>query len=420
MGSPSLGGEHVEAKNIKTILKRVLILLLIFSLLFLEGCWGKKEVEQLAFIMAIGVDQGEKPGDVLLTYQVAQPKKGAQGGSEISNWTVSIEVAHAPVSEEQLYQIFDRHPFLGTTKILIIGEDLAKSGINPVIDPFQRFYQFRRTMYMLVAKGKAKDILNTKLRNDTLPALSLLGRIEDKGVSTFPVTRIGHYLTLIHREGQVPVIPLVDRLQPGEGGIEYQGSKEGEAEELRILGAGVIDGGKLTSYLTDQETKGYMWLENQISIRFISTEEMNGVSATVKVTSSKAKYNVSQDEKGLHFNYQINAKATIDEVKGSQPAKSIEEWAGFTKDVEKEIAQAIEKECYAAISKEKENSSDFLGIGRHIEQKKPNIWKEVRSNWKNTLQELPVEVNAEVTILNSGVERNNPNQQVNSSETEKD
>lgn len=417
MGSLIMGGEHVEAKNIKTILRRVMILLLIFSLLFLEGCWGKREVEQLAFVMAIGVDQGEKPGDLILTYQVAQPKKGGQGGSEITNWTVSTEVAHAPLSEEQFYQIFDRHPFLGTTKVLIIGEDLAKSGISPMIDPFQRFYQFRRTMYMLVAKGKAKDILNTKLRSDTLPALSLLGRIEDKGVSTFPVTRIGHYLTLTSREGQVPVIPLVDRLQPGEGGIEYQGSKEGEAEELRIQGVGVIDGGKLTSYLTDQETKGYMWLENQISIRFISTEEMNGVSVTVKVTSSKAKYSVTQDEKGLHFNYKISAKATIDEIKGTQPAMPIEDWAGFTKDVEKMIAQAIEKECYSVISKEKEVSSDFLGIGRHIEQNKPSIWKEVRSNWKNTLQELPVEVNAEVTILNSGVERNNPNQSVSSSET---
>lgn len=409
----------MEAKNKKTTFKRALIPLLIFLLLFLEGCWGKKEVEQLAFIMAIGVDQGEKPGDLILTYQVAQPKKGGQGGSEITNWTVSTEVAHAPVSEEQLYQIFDRHPFLGTTKVLIIGEDLAKSGISPIIDPFQRFYQFRRTMYMLIAKGKAKDILNTKLRNGTLPALSLLGRIEDKGVSTFPVTRIGHYLTLTSREGQVPVIPLVDRLQPKEGGVEYQGSEEGKAEELRILGTGVIDGGKLTSYLTDQETKGYMWLENQISIRFINTEDMDGVSVTVKVTSSKAKYGVTQDEKGIHFNYKISAKATIDEVKGSQPAIPIQEWAGFTKDVEKMTAQALEKECYAAISKEKEISSDFLGIGRHIEQKNPKLWKEVRNNWKDTLQDLTVEVNAEVTILNSGVERNNAGQAVNSSETEK-
>ncbi|AHF05687.1 Ger(x)C family spore germination protein [Desulfitobacterium metallireducens] len=399
----------MEAKKTKTIFKRVLIFLLIFSVFFLEGCWGKREVEQLAFVIGLGIDQGEKPGDIILTYQMAQPKKGGQSGAEINNWTLTTEVTHAPLSEDKLYEILDRHPFLGTTKVLIIGEELAKSGIGSMIDSFQRFYQFRRTMYLLVAKGKAKDILNTKLRNDQLPSLSLAGRIdESKGVSTYPVIRIGHYLTLLSREGQTPIVPIVDRLQPGEGGIDYKGSEGGEAEELQIEGAGVFRGDKIISYLSDQETKGFMWLENLIGIRFIGTEEINGISLTAKVTSSKAKYSVTQDEKGLRFSYQLKAKATIDDIKGSQPPMSVEEWGTFSRDAEKAVAQAIEKECRSAISKDKEIPNDFLGIGRHIEQKNPSLWKEVRNHWENTLQELPVDIEVEVVIENSGVGRNSP------------
>lgn len=411
MGNPTLGGERVEAKKtkVKAILKPGLILFLIFSLLFLEGCWGKNEVDQLAFVIGLGLDQGEKPGDIILTYQIAQPKKGGQSGSEINNWTLSTEVTHAPLSEEKVFEILNKHPFLGTTKVLIIGEELAKSGINPVVDSFQRYYQFRRTMYMLVAKGKAKDILNTKLRNDQLPALSLLGRIEEnKSVSSFPVTRIGHYLTLLSREGQSPIIPVVDRLQPGEGGIDYKGSEGGGAEELRLEGSGVFRGGKLISYLTDQETKGYLWLENEVGTRFISTEEMNGISVTAKIISSKSKQSVTQDEKGPRFNYQLKVKVAMTEVVGSQPTMSLEEWAKFTGDAEKLVAQAIEKECQSAISKEKQIPIDFLGIGRHIEQKNPSLWKEVRNNWENTLQDLPVDLNVEVTIEHSGVDRNSP------------
>lgn len=411
----------MEAKNKKSVFKRGLILFLIFSLLFLEGCWGKKEVEQLAFVIGIGIDQGDKPGEIILTYQMAQPKKGGQSGAEVNNWTVSTKETNMPMSREKINEILDRFTFLGTTKVLIVGEDLAKSGINEILDPLQRFYRFRRTMYMLAAKGKAQDILNTKLRNNELPSLSLLGRLEqEKDVSVFPDTRIGHYLTLLSREGQVPIIPVVDRLQPGEGGIDYKGSNEGEAEELRLEGAGVFDKGKLANYLTDQETKGYMWLENEIGTRYISTEELNGVSVTVKVTNSKAKYNVTQDEKGIHFSYKLKVQANIDEVKGSQHPMDIKEWAEFTKDVEKAVAQAIEKECQSAINKDKEISKDFLGIGRHIEQKKPSLWKEVRNNWENTLKDLSVDVEAEVTILNSGVERNTPSQSVNSAETGQD
>lgn len=411
----------METKNKKAVFKRGLILLLIFSLFFLEGCWEKKEVEQLAFVIGIGIDQGDKPGEIILTYQMAQPKKGGQSGSEVNNWTVSTKVTNMPLGREKINEILDRYTFVGTTKVLIVGEELAKSGINFILDPFQRFYRFRRTMYMLVAKGKAEDLLNTKLRNNELPALSLLGRLEqEKDVSIFPAVRIGHYLTLLSREGQVPIIPVVDRLQPGEGGIDYKGSNEEEAEELRLEGVGVFDKGKLVNYLSDQETKGYMWLENEVGTRYISTEELNRVSITVKVTNSKAKYNITQDEKGIHFNYKLKVQATIDEVKGYQHPMDIKEWAGFTKDAETAVAQAIEKECRSAINKDKEISKDFLGIGRHIEQKKPSFWKEVRNNWENTLKDLPVDVEAEVTILNSGVERNNPNQSVNSAETGQD
>ncbi|HVJ50717.1 Ger(x)C family spore germination protein [Desulfitobacterium sp.] len=404
----------MEAKKIKVILKRGLILFLIFSLFFLEGCWGKKEVDQLAFVIGIGLDQGKKPGDIIFTFQIAQPKKGGQSGSEINNWILSTEVTHAPLSEEKVFEILNRYPFVGTTKILVIGEELAKSGINSVIDSFQRYYQFRRTMYMIVAKGKAKDILNTKLRNDQLPALSLLGRIEEnKAVSSFPVTRIGHYLTLLSREGQAPIIPVVDRLQPGEGGIDYKGSEGGEAEELLLEGAGVFRVGKLVSYLTDQESKGYLWLENEVGTRFISTEEMNGISVTAKVIRSKSNYSVTQDEKGPRFNYQLKVIVAMTEVMGSQPPMSPEKWAAFTGDAEKLVAQAIEKECQAAINKDKEIPNDFLGIGRHIEQKNPSLWKEVRNNWEKTLQDLPVDLDVEVTIEHSGVDRNTPVSPVN-------
>lgn len=411
----------MEAKKGKEIAKRGLIVFLILSLFFIEGCWGKREVEQLAFVMAIGVDLGEKPGDLLLTYQIAQPKKGGQSGSEINDWTISTEVANVPIGEEKIHEILNRHPFVGTTKVLIIGEDLAKSGINDALDAFQRFYQFRRTMYMLVAKGKAKDILNTKLRNDQLPALSLMGRIEqNKEVSTFPATRIGHYLTVLAREGQAPIIPTVEELKPGEDGIEYKGTEEGKAEELRMQGAGVFRAGKLIDYLSDEEAKGYMWLENEVGSRFVSTREVNGVSLTARVIASNTKYTVTQDKAGPTFQYQVKVKAVIDGVKGTQPLMSPEVWAVFVQDAEKEVEQAIQKECQSAIDKDKKIPLDFLGIGRHIEQKKLSLWKEVRDEWESTLQNLPVELKVQVTLEHGGVARNSAVSPVSPEETGKE
>jgi spore germination protein KC len=398
----------LETKR-KGIAKRALIVILCISLLFIEGCWGKREVEQLAFIIAIGIDQGENPQELLITYQFAQPKKGGQSGSEINEWTISTEVAHIPESMEKVYEILNRQPFLGTTKMIIIGEDLAKSGFNEAIDTYQRVYLFRRTMYLLVAKGTAQDILNTKLRNEQLPAISLLGRIEQyKGVSTFPVTRLGHYLTVLSREGQAPILPVVETLKSGEEGIQYEGEKKGKAEELRIQGVGVFKEGKLIGYLNDQETKGYMWLQNEVGTRFISSPQIDGVEVTTIVDNPKTSYSVSQEEDGLHFKYQVKVKGVIDEIKGKQSMMNYEEWAAFIKEAEKGIKQTVEKECYAAIQKDKGISADFLGIGRHIQQKKPSLWKEFKNNWDEKLSNLQVDVDVQVTLRHGGVARNSP------------
>lgn len=372
-------------------------------------------MEKLGFVMAIGIDQAKNPNELLLTYQFAQPKKGGQSGAEINNWTISTEVAYAPVSIEKVYEVLNRQPFLGTTKILIIGEQLAKSGFNQYIDAFQRVYQFRRTMYILVAKGSAQDILNTNLRNEQLPALSLLMRMEQyQEVSVFPVTRLGHYLTVLAREGQAPIIPVVEKLMPDEDGIEYKGEKKGEAEELRVQGAGVFKGGKLMDYLNDQETKGYLWLENEVGSRFISAEQVDGVDVTAKVIKSKTSYRVNQEQEGYHLKYQIRVQAVLEEVKGEQPLMTNEEWYVFIQDAEKAIAKAIEKECQAAIQKDKAMAVDFLGIGRHIEQKKPSYWKEVRNQWEKTLPNVPVDLDVQVIFKHGGVARNSPVSQVNS------
>lgn len=378
-------------------------------------------MEQLAFVMAIGIDQGKNPQNFLITYQFAQPQKGSQSGSETKEWTISTEVAHLPESMEKVYEVLNRQPFLGTTKILIIGEDIAKAGFNDALDSFQRVYQFRRTMYILVAKGSAKDILTTKLRNEQLPALSLLGRMEQyKGVSVFPVTSLGHYITVLAREGQAPILPLVEKLKPGQEGIEYEGEQKGKAEELRIQGAGVFRVGRLMDYLNDQETKGYMWLENETGTRFISADQVDGVGVTAKVISAKTSYNVNQEQDGYHFKYQIKAQAVLDEVKGKQPLMSPEEWAVFIHDVEGAVEKAIEKECQAAIQKDKTIAVDFLGIGRHIEQKKPSFWKEVRNNWEGTLPSLPVDIDVQLTLKNGGVARNSPVSPVSAIKTGQD
>lgn len=379
--------------------------MLIFSLLFLEGCWGKKEVEELAFVIGIGIDKGSEEGKYLLTYQIAMPKKSGESGAEMEDWTLSVEVGGLPTGKEKVFQILNKSPFIGTSRVIIFGEELARDGISDVIDLFQRVYEYRRTVFLLQAKGKAKDILETKLRTKQLPAISLLGTIQGaKDISSFPVTRIGHYLTLVGQDGRAPLIPVVSSVESNEAGIEYKDSK---GKEIRIAGAAVFRDGKLIGYLTEEETKGFLWLENEVGTRYVYAAQ-DDISVVAWVTKSSTKYDLTKIGGKVGIHYKIRPLVTINEIRGVQKQMDIQEWNQFVKTLEPVIAQAIEKECQAALEKERAMKKDFLGIGRHIEQKDIQYWKQVKADWEEMLPDIPVSFDIQVTIENAGLSRNTP------------
>lgn len=387
------------------------VMLLMLTLLFIDGCWGKREVEELAPLIGVGFDVGAKPGTYLITEQFALPKKGGGGsGAETENWTISVEASSAREAYEMIYTAISRRPFMGSLKVLVIGEDAAKEGFSNLLDFAQRYFEFRRTMYLVLAKEKAQTVLNIKLRNDQLPALNIKNHIEEgNGLSSFPTVRLGHYLTILSEKSTAPILPAVKCIKPGEGGIEYKTEGKGPAEELRIQGAGVFHGDRLVDYLTDEETKGYMWLEDEVKQRLINTVGIDGNRLDVggQIISSSTTYKLSDKDGTPELQYQIKANVDIDEVLGLGDTKmSPSEWVDFTKDAEQCLAKVIQKECEAALQKNRELGFDFLGIGRHIEQKNPTYWKTVKDQWNDVVKDFPVSLSIQVKIHNTGLSFN--------------
>lgn len=381
-----------------------IILILIVCLLFLQGCWGKREVEELAPLIGVGFDLGQKPGTFLITMQLAKPKQGGGTATEIEDRTFSVEVSSAREATEMVYKISSRIPFMGSLKVIIIGEEAAKAGFNDIIDFAQRFSEFRRSMYLVLCKGKAQDLLDLKLRNGQLPAMSIKNHIEQgKNLSTFPTVRLGHYLTILGRKSTAPIIPVVEIIKSGDEGVEYSGDKEGE--EIHIQGAGVLRGDRLRDYLTDEETKGYMWLEGTVTNRLINTmtNEEGKVNFGGQVLKSSTKYKLSDNNGTIGIQYQIKVSIAVDEVMGLKKQLSETEWVDLMNGAENSFASVIQNECALAIKKEREWGLDFLGIGRHIEQRNPKYWKTVKDQWEGKIADFPISVNVQVEIHHSGM-----------------
>ena len=385
-------------------LKMGLVLILITCLIFLPGCWGKREVEQLAPLIGVGIDLGGKPGTFLITQQFAIPKKGGTSGDEVDNRTVSVEASSGREANEKISKVFFRTPFMGSLKVIIIGEAVAKAGeFHDILDFAQRFSEFRRSMFLVLAKGEAKDILNLKLRVGQLPAMYIKSNLEV--ASSIPIVKLGHYLTILSTKSTAPILPVVEGIKPGEGGLEYKAEGTDAAQELRLQGAGVFRKDRLVEFLSDEETKGYMWLENQVKQRLLNTVgiDESKLNFSGQVMSSTTKYKVKDNNGTIELQYQIKTSIAVDEVLGLKEQLSQSEWVDLMKKTENKFAQVIQKECMIALQKEKALSLDFLGIGRHVEQKNPVYWKTVKDQWEQKIADFPVSVEVQVTIHNSGM-----------------
>lgn len=149
-------------------LKRAVALVLaVWLALPLAGCWDRAELEEIAFVLAVGLDKG-KENTYSVTFAIALPAKmggdkGGGGGGDKDEKPYMLTTVEAPSVTGAMAMAdsyLSRRLSLMHTKALFMGEELARvSGLH-AMDEFGRFREARRTVVFVVTEGKAKEFLD--------------------------------------------------------------------------------------------------------------------------------------------------------------------------------------------------------------------------------------------------------------------
>ncbi|ERJ10968.1 Ger(x)C family spore germination protein [Haloplasma contractile] len=163
----------------ETIKKVLIISIVSVALLLLTGCWGRRELNELAITTAIAVDKADYGYNI--SVQVAVP-------SEVAGDTTSSRVA-ATTYQAQGKTIFEamrkittempRKIYVAHLQTLIISEEVARERISQIVDIMFRHRELRTDFYILVTQDtKADRTLHilTALQNLPKPIQSLLNR----------------------------------------------------------------------------------------------------------------------------------------------------------------------------------------------------------------------------------------------------
>ncbi|MHB8171770.1 MAG: Ger(x)C family spore germination protein [Thermincolia bacterium] len=393
--------------------------ILIFSLLLslLAGCWSRKEISELAIVMAVAVDKvnykeksGKTDHKTMLTMMFARPKAAASGerGQPGEKPYTIISTLGKDVSEasRNLALEVPREIYWGHNIILIIGEEMARHGVNEILDYLARSPQPRETIWVMVTKGAAHSILEARTEMEQIPAQHIGYLVRNKAgiavslkdflinLSDPDTNPIASKIEIVHK-GKLINLPETGQPQP-------KGVDKAPLPRARLTGTAVFKYDKLVGFLNQSETRGLLWLRGEIKKGLITIACPNEKEKRVSVNIVRGTTILEPKiEKGrLYIEAHMSMEGDLQE---QQCAKDLTDRKNIAL-LEKALRKDIEARARDTLKMvQHQYKSDIFGFGLAIHRKYPAIWKELGPNWDRDFPKLQVKFKVEAKIRRSGL-----------------
>lgn len=141
-------------------MKRIVAVMLLLVLCCgLAGCYDAKEVDDLAYVLAIGLDKGQT-NKLKVTMQLAVPNALGGGGGGKPYSVITVEAPALTSSLNMANNFLSRRLDLSHAEVAVFSEELAKSGtIDEYLRGMIRSREFRPNISVVVCKGSAEEYL---------------------------------------------------------------------------------------------------------------------------------------------------------------------------------------------------------------------------------------------------------------------
>ena len=387
-------------------MKKIIFSLLI--LLSLCGCWNYKELNEYSIVTGVAIDKG-KDGYKVSTLISNVPKGGT--GSETSSQNSEIVVYEGKgksISEafKDIGLISPKELYLNSFYILAISDEVAKEGINDILDFFLKYSSSRNNFNVIITKNcKAKDTLKIMTSITNFPSQSIADNLKTttKLQGAIKTINFDQLISTLIRDGielTISTITVVGDIQEGFTKENLESSEPKAYVKLDNLA--IFKRDKLIDFATHSESIGINILNNQINEMYFEIEYNEGFVIIDTINfSSKIKTRIIDNKPIVDIYLKgdsriIESNANIDLENDT-----------IIKELEKKANNKIIEFVNEAISLSIKDKSDILGFGMNFYQNHPNYYKNVKSDWESILKEIKFNIKSELTINNKISSKNN-------------
>ncbi|MEW9698634.1 Ger(x)C family spore germination protein [Paenibacillus sp. SI8] len=378
----------------------------------LTGCWNNRELKDLGFVMAMGVDQVPKTKEYRISLQIVNPGEiaggtlgGGGGGKALS---VSIITETGSTLSEAIRKTAkktSRQPLFSHMRLIVLGEEFAKDGVQDLLDFFERNHEPRDITNLLVARGDtAEQLISIITPLEKIPANSVMNKLMHsvKLWSESLKVEIDDVSNILVSEGKELTLSGVEIVgNPQEGEKKSNNEQSNPPAFIQIRGIALFKDGKLSRWMDDKEARGVVLILNKAksTIENIGCgEKKEAIGIEVLRSKSGIKVKVKDEEPIIDIN--IRQEGDLSEVNCPINLSDPNELAKL----EMAWSEETKKEILAAVKAAQSEKSDIFGFGEAINRQEKKVWMKIKKDWKKDLfANSQVHVNVESFIRHSGM-----------------
>lgn len=350
----------------------------------LTGCMNTVHLKDQLIVEGIGID--EKNDEINLIVQTL--KLGAAAGDETpqGNRTYNTQGSGETIMDavSSLSKNLSKKLFFGQNKIIVFSREVAEDDFDRNLDYFLRSQNSRIDVAVCISDTTAKDIIESKENDSGVPCenmVYLLKNGQDAGVSAY--ITVNELLNMYSDKTSDVYLPVIE--------------KNKDSDSVKIKGIGLFSDDKLVHVTNDDETMGFLLMNNKIKTCTIEFEDEELGRVGVKITSPKAKKYIEITDGNIIFNVDIKAKLMVDEIeKGIITSLDKEKLNRICSKADEEI----NKRCTQAFMACKNNKSDALRIGEYLAKDSPKSYDKLSDDWDTYFSTVNFNVHADINLKN--------------------
>lgn len=383
-------------KKISSILVIVIFCAIIFS-----GYLHEQDIDDLAYVIAIGIDVGSN-NNLEVTFQVSIPSENGSTTSSSSlnsseketsdtlNKTVECTTINSGL--DLANNIISKRLDLSHCKFIVFSQEIASYGIYEYIYTLENDLELRSNCNIIVSTSDAKEFLqssNPVLENSTAKYYEIISTASRYTGYTSNITLNSVYTSISDTFGETCTIL---------GHIQKQ---ENDSPEIILSGLAIFKGDKMVGTISVEETIPYLIVTNQLNESTISCDSPFSENKLMDFHVSvflNTKHNVTINGSSPHIKTDIFLDATLLSNSNDFNASSPKDIAK----VEEALSNYIKNEVNNYYQKtSKEFKSDISGLGKYAVYHFPTIkdWNEF--DWLNKYEKSTFEVNVDINLNSS-------------------